>query len=150
VQSARQRRSRKAGSGAGDSVLIQLHPFLIASSMKAWVRPRNSTSRNRRLSLMMKTRQPSPRSTKAYAMRKPAEPFQWKKFANCCPSGLPPPLHPKSAKRPRRDHRPYRRGGRRCGFAFWQCFARPCGLADSFSPHGKYRSKTIARSQVAP
>jgi flagellar biosynthesis protein FliQ len=34
--------------------------------------------------------------------------------------------------------------------AFWQCFARPCGLADSFSPHGKHRLKTIARSQVAP
>lgn len=48
----------------------------------------------------MRVRKPSPPSTKASATLRPVEPCPVRKCESSCPSGFPPPVHAKSARRP--------------------------------------------------
>src|ERR1035437_2343035 len=71
-----------------------------------------------------KTRKPLPPLMRASATPRLAVLCPQKKSEGSCPSGLPPPLHPKSAKRSVRDRGAYRPGRRRGRFPFWQGVAR--------------------------
>src|SRR6267378_6177334 len=115
--------------------------------MRAWLKGTNS---NRRRVPLAETRTKPllPRSTRVCATQRPAERSPSKKSASYFPSGLPPPLLAKSARRPCGNHRPHRRGRPRSRFAFREFFAGSRGLIEPVSLYGGRNQETLTSAKT--
>src|SRR5258708_2978126 len=128
-------------------MLSFLLPTTQIDRRRAWLKGQNS---NRRRVPPAETRtQPLlPRSTRVCATQRPAERSPSKKSASYFPSGLPPPLLAKSARRLRGNHRPHRRRRSRSRFAFREFFVGPRGLVEPVSSDGRCNEEALVSEKT--
>ena len=131
------------------TVIIRLRYRPIRANVNVWLKPVELTSTTQPPSLTRKTRKPSPPLMRAYATPRLAVRYPSKRSESSFPSGLPPPLHAKCARRPVR-HRGACRPGRRGCFPFWRSFARSRRFARPVPTHGEHDSQAVACAEASP